>query len=100
KDYDRCKNPEHNPKPKKGLKCKCNFKDLSKICSYCNKNCERSFAHINEYSTARLFLFIFDESKIDNEEEKSNFYKEAIDKVLKGEYVDDVIVDLASNCRK
>src|SRR5205807_4443270 len=55
KDRDRCKLPEHNPNSKKGLKCKCNFKDLSKICKYCNEKCERPFAHINEDSTAGPF---------------------------------------------
>ncbi|CAG8612666.1 7491_t:CDS:1, partial [Scutellospora calospora] len=99
KDYNRCKLSEHNPNSKKELKCKYDFKDLSKICLYYNKNCKRSFAHINKDSTiAGLFLFIFDESKF--EKEKPNFYKEAIVKVLKGEDVDEVIVDLSKNCEQ
>ncbi|CAG8591152.1 3225_t:CDS:2, partial [Scutellospora calospora] len=101
KDYERCKLLEHNPNPKKGLKYRCDFKDLSKICIYCNENCERHFARITKDSTAGLFLFIYDKAKFDNdEEEKSNFYKEAIDKVLKGEDVDNVIVELAPNCER
>ncbi|CAG8603368.1 5400_t:CDS:2, partial [Scutellospora calospora] len=88
KDHDRCKLLEHNPNPKKGLKCKCDFKDLSKICSYCNENCERPFARIDQDTTiAGPFLFIFDEFQF--EKEKPNFYKEAIVKVLKGENVDE-----------
>ncbi|RIB10909.1 hypothetical protein C2G38_2204880 [Gigaspora rosea] len=30
KDFDHCKNPLHNPNPKKGEKCKCDFFDLTK----------------------------------------------------------------------
>ncbi|CAG8615533.1 10755_t:CDS:2, partial [Scutellospora calospora] len=89
----------HNPNPKKGLKCKCDFKDLSKICNYCNENCERPFTRIDKDPIiSGPFLFAFDESKF--EKEKPNFYKEAIVKVLKGEDVDEVIVDLSENCEK
>ncbi|CAG8445139.1 16432_t:CDS:2, partial [Dentiscutata heterogama] len=41
KNYDRCKNPEHQP-------CKCDFFYLSKICKKYNKSCERPFARISE----------------------------------------------------
>ncbi|RIB18021.1 hypothetical protein C2G38_2185780 [Gigaspora rosea] len=30
KDFDCCKNPLHNPNPKNGEKCKCDFFDLTK----------------------------------------------------------------------
>jgi hypothetical protein len=48
KDYDRCKDPLHNTNSKKGLSCKCDFKDLTKFCKLCNKNCKRTFARISK----------------------------------------------------
>ena len=104
KNYDRCKLPEHNPNPKKGLKCKCDFKDITKICKYCNENCKRTFARVNkDPKISGLFLFTFEESMFDtdnNKEENQNFYKEAINEVLNRENVDDVYIKYASKYKR
>ncbi|RIB07469.1 hypothetical protein C2G38_2045984 [Gigaspora rosea] len=62
KDYNQCNNPEHNPNSKKGQKCKCDFKDLSKICNCCTEKCIRTFARISEDpEVAGPFDFLYDE---------------------------------------
>jgi hypothetical protein len=101
KDYDRCKLPEHNSYPKKGQKCKCDFKDLSKFCNYCDNTCSRPFARIDkDPKIAGPFTFIFDDSKFNSENNTEDFYKEtAINEVLEGTDVDKIIVKYASKMR-
>ncbi|CAG8561181.1 5187_t:CDS:1, partial [Dentiscutata heterogama] len=98
KDYDRCKNPDHQP-------CKCDFFDLSKICKKCNKSCERPFARISkDTKIAGPWEWIFDESKytLDSEDEEvqTNPYDIATEEVLKGEDIDKVIIKYAPSCKK
>ncbi|RIB08876.1 hypothetical protein C2G38_2269695 [Gigaspora rosea] len=67
KEYNRCKNPNHQP-------CKCDLFDLTKICKKCDENCERTFARIDKNSKiASPFTWVFDESKFSLElaEEKN-----------------------------
>ncbi|RIB06656.1 hypothetical protein C2G38_2216521 [Gigaspora rosea] len=67
KEYNRCKNPNHQP-------CKCDLFDLTKICKKCNENCERTFAQIDKNSKiAGPFTWVFDESKfsLESAEEKN-----------------------------
>ncbi|KAF0420420.1 hypothetical protein F8M41_006991 [Gigaspora margarita] len=105
KDFNRCKNPLHNPNPKKGEKCKCDFFDLTKRCKFCNENCERLFARISEDpNIAGPFLFIYDESKYKNQKEDNdnddNAYLEAVSDILNGKDVNETIVKFAPKCKK
>ncbi|RIB25676.1 hypothetical protein C2G38_2165270 [Gigaspora rosea] len=71
KYYNCCKNLAHNPNPKKGEECKCDFNVLSKVCKFCNENCERTFVYISENSeVAGPFEFIFDKNKFNSESEE------------------------------
>ncbi|KAF0515537.1 hypothetical protein F8M41_017304 [Gigaspora margarita] len=100
KDFNHCKNPLHNPNPKKGKKCKCDFFDLTKKCKFCNKNCKRLFARIGkDPNIAGPFLFIYDESKYKNQKEDNDndddAYLEAISNILNEKDVNETIVKFA-----
>ncbi|CAG8543303.1 13201_t:CDS:2, partial [Dentiscutata heterogama] len=82
KDYDRYKNPKHQP-------CKCDFFDLFKICKKCNESCERLFARISK-----------DTEIAEDEELQTNPYEIATKEVLKGADIDKVITKYASSCKK
>ncbi|RIB25192.1 hypothetical protein C2G38_2166536 [Gigaspora rosea] len=101
KFYNCCKNPAHNPNPKKGEKCECDLNDLSK---FCNESCERTFAHISkDLKVAGPFEFIFNENKFNSElEEKKdeNYYIKTINEVQKGSDIDEVIDKYAPYCEK
>src|SRR6185436_1109220 len=94
KDYDRCKLPEHNPNPKKGQRCKCDFKDLSKICEYCNENCKRPFSRTsNDPLISGPFLF-----KSDNDRNNDKNYIEAYEDLKNRKEVHEVISKHATKC--
>ncbi|RIB00120.1 hypothetical protein C2G38_2235576, partial [Gigaspora rosea] len=108
KDFNRCKNSLHNPNPKKGEKCKCDFFDLTKRFKFCNENCKRLFARISEDpNIAGPFVFIYDEFKFKNQKEDNDndddAYLEArkpVSDILNGKDVNETIVKFAPKCKK
>ncbi|CAG8458980.1 16772_t:CDS:2 [Acaulospora morrowiae] len=48
KKYNWCKLPEHNLDLKHGKCCKCSYQDLSLCCRFCNDDCVRILARVNE----------------------------------------------------
>lgn len=55
KDYNRCKDPEHNLDPSHNKCCTCDYFDLSIICKYCNEQCQRIIAKKDNVITGGKF---------------------------------------------
>jgi hypothetical protein len=96
KDYNRCKNPDHQP-------CKCDLFDLSKTCENCDETCKRTFARISKDSNiAGPFIWVYDELEFNNndKEDDIDYYDEAMKEVKEGKDLYKVFVKYSDKCKR